>query len=75
MAIGCASSSTQRGVIMTGSRSTSERIISNDRLPEPSTMDARSSITAAPDSHSSSPTSCRLRRCGERSGPAPSPPR
>ena len=32
------------GVIITGRRSTSARIISNDRLPEPMTIDARNSI-------------------------------
>ena len=86
MAIGWASSATQRGVIMTGRRSTSARIISKERLPEPSTIDARSSMTGTPDSRSRSPTSCRLRRCGERSvsvpqasevddAPHPAPPR
>ena len=33
---------------MTGSRSTRARIISNERLPEPSTIDARSSTTGPP---------------------------
>ena len=33
---------------MTGSRSTSERIISKDRLPEPMTIEARNSSTGTP---------------------------
>ena len=32
--MGCASTDTQRGVTITGSRSTSARIISNDALPD-----------------------------------------
>ena len=43
MAMGCAITLTHLGVIMIGSRSTSDRIISNDRLPEPITTDARNS--------------------------------
>jgi hypothetical protein len=35
MAIGCVRVSTHRGQTMTGKRSTSARIISNDKLPAP----------------------------------------
>ena len=38
--MGCAAVFTQRGVIITGSRSTRARIISNEALPEPITIDA-----------------------------------
>ena len=41
---------TQRGVIITGSRSTRARSISNDALPEPITIEARNSIVGTPDS-------------------------
>ena len=46
--MGCAITLTHFGVIMIGSRSTSDRIISNDRLPEPITTDARNSSTGTP---------------------------
>ena len=76
MAMGCAFTLTHLGVIMIGSRSTSDRIISNDRLPEPITTDARNSSTGTPDSRRIRPTSCRLRRCGESpSSSLPSPPK
>ena len=76
MPIGCAGTDTQRGMIMTGRRSTSARIISKDRLPEPITIEARSSTTGTPDARSTSPTSWRLRRCGESSAcGSPRPPR
>ncbi len=65
MPMGCAITRTHLGVIMTGSRSTSERIISNDRLPEPITIEARNSSTGTPHSRNTRPTSCRLRRCVE----------
>ena len=48
MPIGCASVETHRGQIMTGNRSTSARISSNDRLPDPMTTDARNSTTGTP---------------------------
>lgn len=48
MAMGCAVTRTQRGVTITGNRSTSARIISNDKLPEPMMMDAWNSITGTP---------------------------
>jgi hypothetical protein len=51
---------------MTGRRSTSERIISKETLPEPRTIEARSSTTGTPDALRISPVSCRLRRCSER---------
>jgi len=38
--------SDQRGVTISGRRSTSARIISNDRLPAPMTIEARNSTTA-----------------------------
>ena len=67
IAIGCVSTATQRGQIITGRRSTSARIISKDRLPDPMTIDARSSTTGTPDARRMSPVSWRLRRCaGER---------
>ena len=57
-----ASTRTQLGVIMTGSRSVRERIISKERLPEPSTMEARNSMVGTGDSRRMRPTSLRLRR-------------
>ncbi len=67
---------TQRGVIMTGRRSVSVRIISNESEPEPTMIAARNSVTGTPDSRSTSPTSCRERRCSERSASgSPNPPR
>jgi len=66
----------QRGQIMIGSRSTSVRIISKDRLPEPITTDARNSTTGTLVDLRTAPTSWRLRRCGESfSSLCPSPPR
>ena len=75
IAIGCAAVFTQRGVIITGSRSTSARIISNDALPEPITIDAWNSITGTPLERSILPVSARLRICGESPSPCASPPR
>ena len=76
MAMGCAVTRTQRGVTITGSRSTNARIISNDKLPEPMMMDARNSITGTPCARNRSPTSCRLRKCADKSGSSsPNPPR
>ncbi len=75
MAIGWVRVSTQRGVIITGRRSTSARTISNEVLPEPITIDARSSRVGTPEAASVAPTSCRLARCADRSGPDPRPPR
>ena len=71
MAIGCAGTDTQRGITITGSRCTSVRIISNDRLPAPITIEARNSTVGMPDARSTSPTRCRLRMWAE---PAPGPP-
>ena len=65
---------THDGQIMTGSRSTSARINSNERLPAPSTMPLRNSMTGTPDSRSTAPVSCRLRRCRERPAAEPRPP-
>ena len=48
---------TQSGVIITGKRPTSARIISNERLPEPITIEARNSTVATPESRSTLPTS------------------
>ncbi len=76
MPIGWAGTETQRGVIIMGSRSTSARIISKERLPDPMTMEARNSITWTPEARSTVPTSCRLRRCGESAPlPTPNPPK
>ena len=69
MAIGCAGTDTQRGITITGSRCTSERIISNDRLPAPMTIEARSSIVGMPDARSTSPTRCRLRMWADEPPP------
>ena len=57
MPIGCARVETHRGQIMTGKRSTSARISSNDRLPDPMTTDARNSTTGTPLSRSAWPVS------------------
>ncbi len=65
---------TQDGQIMTGSRSTRTRINSNERLPAPSTMPLRISTTGTADARSTSPVSCRLRRCRESPASAPRPP-
>jgi len=66
---------TQRGVTMTGSRSASAHTISNERLPEPITIEARSSIVGTPDSRRMRPTSWRLRRWRDSPGSRPRPPR
>ncbi len=67
---------THRGVTMAGRRSTRYRRISNDALPEPRIMAARSVVTGTGPSASTRPTSARERRCAERSGASsPSPPR
>ena len=61
---------------MTGSRSTSAWIISNDRLPAPMTIEARNSMTGTPLARRISPVSARLRRCGDSEPDASvSPPR
>ena len=60
--MGCAGVSTQRGVIITGSLSTRARIISNEALPEPITIDAWNSITGMPLERNMLPVSARLRR-------------
>ena len=65
---------TQRGVIITGRRSTSARIISNEVLPEPMTIEALSSMVGTP-ARAGPPTSWRLRRCSDRVPREPSPPR
>jgi hypothetical protein len=41
----------------------SRRIISNDRLPDPTMTAARNSVTAAPVARSASPVSWGLRQC------------
>ena len=75
MAIGWASVRTQRGVTMTGSRSTSARIISNERLPAPMMIEALSSIVCTPEFRRMRPTSCLLARWSDSSSSLPSPPR
>ena len=62
MAMGCAAVLTQRGVTITGSLSTRARIISNEALPEPITMDAWNSITGMPLERKMLPVSARLRK-------------
>ena len=59
--------STQRGVIMTGSRSVRWRRISNEALPEPMMTAARNSVTGTPCAASSAPVSWRLARWCDRS--------
>ncbi len=73
-AMGWARVLTQRGVSMTGRRSTRPRTSSKDRLPEPMITDARNSTVATPLSLRILPTSRRLARCGERSSPWARPP-
>ena len=51
------------------------RTISNERLPEPMTIEARSSSVGTPDSRRMRPTSWRLRRWRESPGSRPRPPR
>ncbi len=76
MAIGWVRLETQRGQTMAGSRETSERSISNDALPEPMIIAARSSVVGTGPARSTSPTSWRLERCVEScSDRRPRPPR
>ena len=76
IAIGCVGVASQAGQIITGSRSTSVRTRSNEKLPAPMTIDARNSITSSPADRRIAPTSCRLRRWADSvSSSAPSPPR
>ena len=75
MAIGWVMVPTQRGVTITGRRSTSARIISNEVLPEPMTIDARSSRVGTPEAASARPTSWRLDRCADSVPREPRPPR
>jgi hypothetical protein len=76
MAIGWVRLETQRGQTITGSRWTRARSISNDALPEPMIMAARSSVAGTGPPRSTSPTSWRLVRWVEsRSDLRPRPPR
>jgi len=70
MAMGCARLRVHDGVIMMGSFCTSARIISKLRLPDPMTMDARSSQHGGPSSRKMRPTSLRLARWADRASPA-----
>ena len=75
-AIGWVATETQRGQIITGSRSTSARIVSNAALPAPTIIAARSVVTGTGPAFRIAAVSALLRRCGERtSAPSPSPPR
>ena len=65
-AIGWVLVSTQRGVIMTGSRITNWRRISQLMLPSPMTIPARRAVVGAESMRMCS-TSRLLRRCSERS--------
>ena len=56
IAIGWLRVLTQRGHIMTGSRSTKALIISKDALPEPMIMAARNSVVATEPALRMSPT-------------------
>ncbi len=60
---------------MTGSLSTSARIISKDRLPDPMMIEARNSMVGTPDSRRMRPTSWRLARWRDSFSPLPRPPR
>ena len=60
--VGCAGVATHFGQTISGSRSTSDRINSKERLPEPMMIEARNSITCTPEARSTSPVSCRLRK-------------
>ena len=76
MATGWMRWKTQRGQIITGSRSTSQRIISKEMLPLPTMTAARNSVTGTPPLRSASPVSWRERRWSESPvSAAPSPPR
>ena len=75
MPIGWVGVSTQLGVTIAGSFSTSARTSSNERLPEPMTIEARNSTVGTPDSRRIRPTSCRLARWRESPSPWPSAPR
>ena len=77
MAIGCVGVSTQRGQIITGSRSTSAWIIWNDRLPAPMTIEARNSMTGTPLARRTSPGFGAAPQMRRRATPASSarPPR
>jgi hypothetical protein len=76
MAMGWIRWYTQRGQIMTGSRSTSHRIISKEMLPLPTTTAARNSVTGTPALRSASPVSWRDLRWSESPASAsPRPPR
>ncbi len=63
MAIGWIRLRTQRGVIITGSRSVRYRSISNDADPEPRMTAARRTTVGTPDPRRMSATSARERRC------------
>ena len=75
MPIGWVGVSTQLGVTMAGSFSTSARTSSNERLPEPMTMAARNSSVWIPDASRIRPTSWRLARWRDSRSPPPRPPR
>ena len=74
MATGCARVRVHLGTVITGSRSDRARTSSKERLPEPMTTEARSSITGTPVEASTRPTSWRLERWREREVPRPRPP-
>src|SRR4029450_7185121 len=75
--MGCVRVTSQRGQIMTGSRSVRALTSSNETLPAPMTADARNSMVSTPDLRRIFPTSWRLRKWGESSGSlsSPRPPR
>jgi len=75
MLTGCAAVFTQLGVTITGSRSTSARISSNEALPEPITMEARNSMTGMPLARRILPVAMRLLMCGDSASPCVNPPR
>ena len=76
IAIGWVGVDTHRGQTITGSRSTSARIVSNAALPAPTTIAARIEVTGTGPSASTRSVSSRERRCSDSSGASsPSPPR
>ncbi len=76
MAIGWTRVYTQRGQTIAGKRSVRSRISSKDRLPAPTMIAARNSVTGTPARANIAPVSWRERRCCDRSlSGSPRPPR
>ena len=74
--MGCVRVSSQRGTIITGSRRVRWSSISNEALPAPMTMAARTYTSSGTCARNRSATSARERRCSdEPARSSPSPPR